>query len=54
MKQAVEKYTPEYASELCGVPAEDIYAVARLYATTDKAGIFYTLGITEHVCGTKM
>lgn len=53
LKQAVEKYTPEYASELCGVPAEDIYAVARLYATTDKAGIFYTLGITEHVCGTK-
>jgi len=52
LKQTVEKYTPEYASEICGVPAEDIYAVARLYATTDKAGIFYTLGITEHICGT--
>jgi len=26
--------------------------VARLYATTDKAMIFYTLGITEHICGT--
>ena len=44
LKQTVEKYTPEYASELCGVPVEDIYAAARLYAKTDKAGIFYTLG----------
>lgn len=52
LKQTVEKYTPEYASDICGVPAEDIYAVARLYAKTDKAGIFYTLGITEHICGT--
>ena len=31
---------------------DDLYAVARLYATTDRAMIFYTLGITEHVCGT--
>ena len=34
------------------MPAEDIRAAARLYATTDRAGIFYTLGITEHTCGT--
>ena len=26
--------------------------MARLYATTDRAMTFYTLGITEHVCGT--
>jgi formate dehydrogenase alpha subunit len=52
LKETVEKYTPEYASELTGVPAEDIIAAARLYAQADKAGLFYTLGITEHVCGT--
>jgi formate dehydrogenase alpha subunit len=52
LKETVEKYTPEYASEISGVPVEDIYAVARLYAKTDKAGLFYTLGITEHICGT--
>lgn len=52
LKKTVEKYTPEYASELTGVPAEDIIAAARLYAQADKAGLFYTLGITEHVCGT--
>lgn len=52
LKETVEKYTPEYVSRLTGIPVEDLYAVARLYAKTDKAMLFYTLGITEHVCGT--
>lgn len=52
LKETVEKYTPDYVSELTGIPAQDLYTVARLYAGTDKAMIFYTLGITEHVCGT--
>ena len=53
LKATVAKYTPEYVSEMTGVPVDVLYAVARLYATTDKAGIFYTLGITEHICGTR-
>ncbi len=53
LKATVEKYTPEYVSELTGIAEEKIYEVARLYANTDKAMAFYTLGITEHVCGTK-
>lgn len=52
LRETVEKYTPDYVFRLTGVPLEDLYAVARLYATTDKAMLFYTLGITEHVCGT--
>jgi len=48
----VENYTPEYASEICGVSAEDIYETAREYASASgKAAICYTLGITEHSCG---
>lgn len=53
LKAIVESYTPERVSELTGIPVDDLYAVARLYATTDKAMIFYTLGITEHICGTR-
>lgn len=53
LKAIVENYPPEKVSELTGVSVEDLYAVARLYATTDKATIYYTLGITEHICGTK-
>lgn len=49
---AVKDYTPEEAEKVTGVPAEDIRAVARMYATTKKAGIYYTLGITEHTHGT--
>lgn len=49
---AVADYTPEEAEKHCGVPADDIRAVARAYATTEKAGIYYTLGITEHTHGT--
>ncbi len=52
LKETVEKYTPDYVSRLTGIAVEDLYAVARLYAGTDKAMTFYTLGITEHVCGT--
>lgn len=53
LKETVEAYNPEYVSELTGVPVDTLYAVARLYATTDKAMLFYTLGITEHICGTR-
>jgi predicted molibdopterin-dependent oxidoreductase YjgC len=48
----VEFYTPEYAAEICGVPASEIIAAAREYgAASGKAAICYTLGITEHSCG---
>ncbi len=48
----VEFYTPEYAAEICGVPASEITAAAREYAAASgKAAICYTLGITEHSCG---
>ncbi len=50
--EVVKKYTPEMAAEITGVPAEQIRAAAELYARTPKAGIFYTLGITEHTTGT--
>jgi formate dehydrogenase alpha subunit len=50
--ERVQSYTPEAAEEITGVPAEDIRATARQYATTKRAGIYYTLGITEHTHGT--
>ena len=48
----VKNYTPEKAEQVTGVPAEDIRKAARWYATTRHAGIYYTLGITEHTHGT--
>ncbi len=49
--QHVHRFPPEWAEAICGVPAEDIRQAARLYAGADKAAIYYTLGITEHICG---
>jgi anaerobic selenocysteine-containing dehydrogenase len=50
--ETVKKYTPDLVSEITGVPEDDIRAAAELYAHTPRAGIFYTLGITEHTTGT--
>ncbi len=52
VRKKVQEYTPEEAEKVTGVPAGDIRTAARLYATTKKAGIYYTLGITEHTHGT--
>jgi predicted molibdopterin-dependent oxidoreductase YjgC len=46
--EVVEHYPPEEAERVTGVPAADIVATAREYATERHAAIFYTLGITEH------
>ncbi len=52
VRAKVASYTPEEAEKVTGVPAEDIRTAARWYATTKHAGIYYTLGITEHTHGT--
>ena len=52
VRERVREYTPEAAEQVTGVPAELIRATAREYATTARAGIYYTLGITEHTHGT--
>lgn len=50
--QKVQAYTPQAAEKITGVSADDIRTAARWYATTKHAGIYYTLGITEHTHGT--
>jgi predicted molibdopterin-dependent oxidoreductase YjgC len=47
-RQVVERYTPEYAEPLTGIPAEQIRWLARLYAQAPRAVLCWTLGITEH------
>ena len=50
--KVIENYPPDVVAEITEVPEELLYAAARMYANTRKAGIFYTLGITEHTSGT--
>jgi len=51
LREHVEKFTPEWAEGLTGVPAADIETAARWYAQAERGAIYYTLGITEHICG---
>ncbi|WP_396206965.1 formate dehydrogenase subunit alpha [Gemmatimonas sp.] len=46
--------SPEATEAFTGVPAEEIRAAARLYATGGNAAIYYGLGVTEHSQGSTM
>ncbi|MCL5103467.1 MAG: formate dehydrogenase subunit alpha [Armatimonadetes bacterium] len=52
-RKVAEEWPPERAAEVCEVSAEDIRTAARAYATAERGAIIYTLGITEHTCGTR-
>jgi len=47
----VKEFTPEWASEICEVPAADIEQAGLMYGQGNPSAIYYTLGITEHICG---
>jgi len=48
----LEAFTPDFASKITGVPADLILKAARLYGSSEHAGIYYTMGITQHAHGT--
>ena len=52
LKKNVEGYSPEAMAPLCGIPAETIKEVARLYATSKGSMILWGMGISQHVHGT--
>ena len=47
----IKRFTPEWAETITEVPAADIERAAIWYGEADKGAIYYTLGITEHICG---
>ncbi|MGR3654838.1 molybdopterin-dependent oxidoreductase, partial [Paracoccus sp. (in: a-proteobacteria)] len=46
-----DRHSPETMQPLTGVPAADLRAAARLYATGGNGAIYYGLGVTEHSQG---
>ena len=48
---AEPRHAPEFLEPLTGVPAADLRAAARLYATGGNGAIYYGLGVTEHSQG---
>ncbi|MFK4084117.1 formate dehydrogenase subunit alpha [Kribbella sp. NPDC020789] len=47
-------HSPEAVAGITGVPADDVRAAARLYATGGNGAIYYGLGVTEHSQGSTM
>ena len=48
LKEHVQKYPPAWAEKITGIPADRIIGIARLFATTKRAGIDLGNGV-EHV-----
>ncbi|MBI4720004.1 MAG: molybdopterin-dependent oxidoreductase [Chitinivibrionia bacterium] len=52
MAKTLEKYTPEYVAEICGLEnATDIVEAARLMAGMKPMALYYSMGITQFVSG---
>ena len=49
-----QRNSPEATEQFTGVPASDVRAAARLYATGGNGAIYYGLGVTEHSQGSTM
>jgi len=48
----VEGYSPELMAPICGIDADTLRYVARLYATSKASMILWGMGISQHVHGT--
>jgi formate dehydrogenase major subunit len=51
---AGEENSPEATAAFTGIPAAELRAAARLYATAKNGAIYYGLGVTEHSQGSTM
>ena len=51
-QESLEPFTPEFVTEITGIPWDQVATVARIYATHKPAALFYAMGITQHSHGT--
>ncbi|MHA1597215.1 MAG: formate dehydrogenase subunit alpha, partial [Alphaproteobacteria bacterium] len=52
LKAHIAAFPPEKMADFCGIDAETIRRVARLYATAARGLIFWGMGIAQHIHGT--
>jgi formate dehydrogenase major subunit len=52
LKARIVDFAPEKMAPICGIPAETLREVARLYAKAKSSIIFWGMGISQHIHGT--
>ncbi len=52
LRENVRKFTPEAMAPICGIPAQTLREVARLYATSKASMIMWGMGVSQHTHGT--
>ena len=52
LRENVQGYSPELMAPICGIDADTIRYVARLYATSKASMILWGMGVSQHVHGT--
>src|SRR5690606_23828326 len=52
LRDNIGKFTPEAMAPICGIPAETLREVARLYATSKASMIMWGMGVSQHTHGT--
>ena len=52
LKENVKEYSPEAMAPICGIPADTLRDVARLYAKSKASIILWGMGVSQHVHGT--
>ncbi len=52
LRRNVAAYTPELMAPVCGIDAQTLREVARLYATSRASIILWGMGVSQHVHGT--
>ncbi|SOY66230.1 formate dehydrogenase subunit alpha [Cupriavidus taiwanensis] len=52
LQRNVAAYSPELMAPICGIDAQTIREVARVYATSNSSMILWGMGVSQHVHGT--
>jgi formate dehydrogenase major subunit len=52
MKEHLKDYSPEKIAPICGIAADTLREVARVYATSKASMILWGMGISQHIHGT--
>jgi formate dehydrogenase major subunit len=52
LRKHVRDFTPEAMAPVCGIDADTLRRVARVYAKAERAIIFWGMGVSQHVHGT--